>query len=77
MTVWDPIRVKGVPEAQDEYDQYVGHVFTLLTQHKSDDLILDYLTKVVNDNMRLGPADKQEMLPTMQALRAIRLSESE
>lgn len=32
MTVWDPIGVRDEPNAQDEYDSYLGGVFGLLTR---------------------------------------------
>lgn len=28
--LWDPIGVRGIPEARDEYDSYVAHVGALL-----------------------------------------------
>ena len=30
MAEWDPIGVKGVPDAQDEYDHYVGKVAAMI-----------------------------------------------
>jgi hypothetical protein len=30
MREWDPIGVRDVPEAQDEYDNYVGEAYVLL-----------------------------------------------
>jgi hypothetical protein len=73
--VWDPIGVKDAPNAQDEYDGYVGQVFLLLSQGQSDDAIVDYLTSVVNDNMGLGSAKRSDMLPTLHALREIHFEE--
>jgi len=74
LTVWDPIRVKDEPRAQDEYDGYVGRVFSLLTQKKSDDELADFLIWVEEDQMGLGPATRESELPTVRALRAIRLT---
>jgi len=73
LTVWDPIGVKDAPEAQDEYDGYLGDVFALLTEGKSDDAIVDYLLRVVNESMGLGSATGEDMLPTLRALREIPL----
>jgi hypothetical protein len=28
--IWDPIGIGGSPGARDEYDDYLGHVFTLV-----------------------------------------------
>ena len=74
LNVWDPIGIKDEPQAQDEYDDYLGQIFELLTQQKSDDAIADYLIWVVNERMRLTGAKRQDMLPTVRALHRIRLA---
>jgi hypothetical protein len=33
---WDPIGISEIPEAQDEYDSYVGGVYSLLTRRYVD-----------------------------------------
>ena len=76
LEVWDPIGIKGESKAQDEYDMYLGHIFELITQQKSDDEIADYLIWAVNENMGLGQAKKQHMLETVRALRKIPLPET-
>jgi len=73
LEVWDPIGIKDEPKAQDEYDMYLGEVFELLTQQKSDNQIADYLIWVVNERMGLGQAKKQQMMETIHALRNIPL----
>lgn len=30
MKEWDPIGVRGIPEAHDEYDRYVGEIYVML-----------------------------------------------
>jgi hypothetical protein len=77
LKVWDPIGVKDVPQAQDEYDCCVGHILSLLAQQKSDDEIVDYLMWAATDHMGLGGAKREDMLPTVQALRAIRIPSPE
>ena len=77
LRVWDPIGVKDAPNAQDEYDGYVGPIFALLMQQKGDQEILDYLAWAVNDHMGLESATKQHMVSTVQALRRIPLPESQ
>jgi hypothetical protein len=39
---WDPIGVKDVPEAQDEYDAYAPHIYTLLTTGRPQHELHDY-----------------------------------
>jgi hypothetical protein len=73
LAVWDPIGVKDVPAAQDEYDSYVGQIFELLIRGESDDTIVKYLLDVVNERMGLGSATSSDMLPTLRALREIQI----
>jgi hypothetical protein len=73
LNVWDPIGVRHAISAQDEYDLYLGDIFELLTQGKSDDNIAEYLYWVVNDRMGLSSAKRDDMMPTVRALRCISL----
>jgi len=50
---WDPIGVANVPEAQDEYDGYVGEVYGMLIRHESRDKVFDFLWWVETENMGL------------------------
>jgi len=50
---WDPIGVKDVPEAQDEYDSYVPGVYKLLIRRESEEKIFRYLWKIETDFMAL------------------------
>ncbi len=50
---WDPIGVKDVPEAQDEYDSYIPGVYKLLINRESSEKIFQYLWKVETDYMGL------------------------
>jgi hypothetical protein len=36
MDEWDPIGVKGVPEAVDEYDRYIGGIYGLIQRDASE-----------------------------------------
>jgi hypothetical protein len=73
VTVWDPINIKDEPNAQDEYDSYVGPIFSLLTQRKNDEEIADYLVSVESERMGLGATTRQHMSATVKALREIKL----
>lgn len=50
---WDPIGVRGIPEAVDEYDSYAPAVLELLESGASDQSIADYLTGITRDRMEL------------------------
>jgi len=50
---WDPIGVADVPEAQDEYDSYVGQIYGLLVRHEPRHKLIDFLWWVETENMGL------------------------
>jgi hypothetical protein len=72
MDVWDPIGVKGEPNAQDEYDDYLGGVYELLVSGAPDESIEDHLLRIVTERMKLT-AKKADMANTVKALRQIPL----
>ena len=75
MDVWDPIGIKGVANAQDEYDSYLGGVYELLVSGAADEDIAYHLWRIVTDRMGL-PAKKSDMADTVKALRQIQFSQS-
>ena len=75
LDVWDPIGVKDIPQAQDEYDCCLYEVFCLLTTGGTDDQLTDYLWKQANEHMRLR-LNRNQMHPAVEALRRIQISES-
>jgi hypothetical protein len=50
---WDPIGVRGIEEAADEYDMYALQVLEMLEADAPVKRIADYLTGVVRDRMEL------------------------
>jgi hypothetical protein len=72
MDVWDPIGVKDEPNAQDEYDGYLGAVYERLVTGASDESIEDHLWRIVTEHMGL-PAKQTDMKDTVKALRQIPL----
>jgi hypothetical protein len=73
LNVWDPIGIQNEPNAQDEYDGYVGEIYGLLVRRATDQEITDRLLYIVNDTMGLDAAKAEDMQPTVRALREIRL----
>lgn len=58
---WDPIGVRGVEEAHDEYDSYAMPVLELLERGSADEEVGAYLTYVEVEPMGLTPhKDKNE-----------------
>ena len=73
LETWDPIGIKDEPNAQDEYDGYIGKLYDLLTSGASDSEIMDYLHWSVYETIGLD-ATRDDMLPTLSELRKIDVS---
>ncbi len=43
LNVWDPIGVKDEPNAQDEYDGYIGRLYELLVSKAPQSELVNYL----------------------------------
>ena len=75
LEVWDPIGVKDVPQAQDEYDCCLYEIFRFLTTGGADEQIADYLWRQGTEHMGLD-LNRKQMYPTVAALRKIQIPES-
>jgi hypothetical protein len=73
LDVWDPIGVRDEPNAQDEYDMYIGDIFDLLKRDASDEEIAKYLHWVAHDRMGFDRAQIRQMDETVAALKLIPL----
>jgi hypothetical protein len=73
MSVWDPIGIKDEPNAQDEYDSYLGGVYELLITGASEERIAEHLWWIVTERMGLSAARRADMTDTVKALRDIKL----
>jgi hypothetical protein len=58
MDEWDPIGVKDIPEAADEYDGYLGAIYGLIGRDASIAEISEYLRSVEVNQMGIGPSAK-------------------
>jgi hypothetical protein len=74
LDVWDPIGIRGEPNAQDEYDSYIGRIYELLTGDSPDRELSEYLFSVVYDLMGLDGATIGDMDATVNALRKIKIN---
>ena len=54
MEEWDPIGVRGYPEAAYEYDGYLGPLAARPREGASAEVVADYLTEIEEDRMGLG-----------------------
>jgi hypothetical protein len=74
LKVWDPIGIQDEPNAQDEYDGYIGRAFELLLAKADDKILDDYLNWIVG---RMGmDASRSSNQDVIAALHAIDLQES-
>lgn len=55
MQYWDPIQVSDVPEAHDEYNNYIGKVYRLLASNGSIEELVDLLYEIEHEWMGLTP----------------------
>lgn len=68
---WDPIGVRGVPEAIDEYDRYIGRLHSILVGSRSAreiaallaNIELEEMGVVTSDEIRSRVADQLLRLP--------------
>ena len=61
MQNWDPIGVLDIPEAEGEYDSYIGPVYRVLAGSRSEEEIVDYLSHVEANLMGFGGADRDRL----------------
>jgi hypothetical protein len=59
--IWDPIGVAGVPQARDEYQGYVPHVFGMLREDSDSSTIAKYLSEVSVGAMGLRSAPEHDL----------------
>jgi len=57
---WDPIGVRDVPQAQDEYDAYISPLLHLLHAGQTEDAVTAYLTTLVEDEIGLDSRPERE-----------------
>ena len=68
---WDPIGVADTPQAQGEYDSYVGAVYRLLAAGASEGQIAAHLMNIEIECMGLSPRDPMILLPAVRKLLAL------
>lgn len=73
LEVWDPIGIQHEPNAQDEYDGYIGDLYELLVNRALDSELAEYLYRVAHDRMGFDEAQIRDMGETVQALKRITL----
>ena len=70
---WDPLRVKNVPLAARDYDEYARAIVNLLWADAGEGALTEYLELVERDRMQLGDGDPAARAVASRQLRALRL----
>ena len=65
---WDPIGVQDVPQAQSEYDRYVGSVYRLLASGMPPRVVAEHLARIQDEEMGLSGGRVEDLLPVAEAL---------
>ena len=68
---WDPIGVSDAPEAEDEYDGYVGGIYRLLVSGVVPEAMAAHLVRIESEEMGLTPVDARDRLAVAAKLCAI------
>ncbi len=71
---WDPIGISDIPEANDEYDSYVGNIFVLINNGATDVQVATHLQKIEVDMMGLNHRPIDDLLGISRKLIAAYLS---
>jgi len=67
---WDPIGVCDVgPEC--EYDSYIGAVYRILATSRSEEALIDFLSKIESDLMSFDSASQGRLRRLVQKLLAL------
>lgn len=69
---WDPIGVREIPEAQDEYDGYIAGVYRLVVGSASKANIVDHLRHTEKVNMGLPATDNTRLATVAEKLLKLR-----
>ena len=65
---WDPIQVKDVPHARDEYDAYIGGVYQLLSSGATARQIAEHLVRIETEQLGYQDTDPRMLIPVAEKL---------
>jgi hypothetical protein len=75
-TEWDSIGVMA-DRVEDEYDTYIGHIYSLVSTGVSEQTIAGHLAKIAEERMGLSPAPIERIRQIAAHLRALELPQLE
>jgi hypothetical protein len=70
---WDPIGIADVPEAQDEYQVYVGGVYRLLASGASSRQIAQHLVNIETSQLGFKDTDPKMLIPLAERLKRLEI----
>jgi hypothetical protein len=70
---WDPIGIADVPEAQDEYQSYVGGVDRLLASGASSRQIAQHLVDIETSQLGFKDTDPKMLIPLAERLKRLEI----
>ena len=65
---WDPIGVRDHPQAQDEYDPYVGGVYRLIASGATARELAEHLARVEAEQLGFQDTDPKMLIPVAEKL---------
>jgi hypothetical protein len=65
---WDPIGVANEPEAQSEYDAYVGGVYRLIASGATARGLAEHLARIEADQLGFQDTDPRMLIPLAHKL---------
>src|SRR5438093_10717357 len=65
---WDPIAVRDLPQAQDEYDAYVGGGYRLIGSGATARQLAEHLARVEADQLGYEDTDPKMLIPVAEKL---------
>lgn len=71
MQDWDPIGVAEIPEAADEYDDYIGGAYRILAGTRSEDELVQFLYRTETEMMGLPGSSRERLLEVALKLLAL------
>ncbi len=71
---WDPIDISDIPEAQDEYDSYVGGIYRLLASGASEYQVIGRLYNIETVSMGFSPGNREGLKDVAEKLVKLNVS---
>jgi hypothetical protein len=68
---WDPIGIADIVD--DEYDMYIGRIYSLLANNVTDQVIAGHLVSIEVERMGLGGTPMNQLLKVAAKLRKLQL----